>query len=415
LRPSYRVWPKEIEKWLDFKGLTHTILHGPKKEKKLLENVDVYIINIEGLAWLFRHKLFTKIFKGAVLAVDESSKFKSPKAKRFKILKHKLGWFKRRWILTGSPSPKSLDDLWSQIYILDTGLALGMFVSQYHMRWFEQTGFGGYSWAPRDKTAEKEIYKAIAPVTLRMSEKDYLKLPKLHTDIDDPIVVELPPKARKAYDQMEALMFAQIGSGEVVAANAAVAAMKCCQIANGGIYKDHIAGEKILHGSKRKWTLLHDAKTEAVTDLLEELGGKQVIITYDYYHDYARLKKALPGSYMIGSGVSMADTGLIEDGWNAGKVDELLVNAQSVAHGLNLQYGGWGVVWHSITWSYEDYDQLFRRLYRSGRKMPVFIKHIVAANTLDEVKIQVLKMRARKQGELFAALKAYGKKKGYYS
>jgi hypothetical protein len=414
LRPAYRVWPKEQEKWEDFKDLRVQVLHGPKKNKLLEVEADVYVVNLEGLPWLIAHPLFKKIFKGAVLCVDESSKFKSYKSKRFKLLRKVLSVFKRRWILTGSPSPKSLDDLWSQIFILDMGAALGPFVSQYHMRWFQQVGFGGYSWAPRDHEAEDEIYEAIAPLVLRMSEKDYLKLPKLLSDIEDPIIIDLPPAARKIYDQMESLMFAQIGRGEVNAANAAVATMKCSQIANGGIYKDNIPGEKAVQGPKRPWTLMHDAKTEAAADLIDEIGGKPAIITYDYHHDLSRLQKVFPKGRIIGSGVSMKETGVIEDAWNAGKVDQLLVNAQSVAHGLNLQSGGWGVIWHSITWSWEDYDQLFRRLYRSGRKMPVFVKHIVARDTVDEVKLEVLKARSRKQGQLFDALKAYGKRKGLY-
>lgn len=415
LRPCWLVWPKEQKKWLDFAGLKVEVLHGPDKENAIARKADVYVVNPDGFKWLVKHPLFKKKAKGQLLAVDESSKFRNSQSLRFKLLKEVLQLFKRRMILTGSPAPKSLEDLFGQIYILDMGRALGQFITHYRMKYFTATGYGGYSYVPTDKKAEQAIYKAISPLCLRLSEKEYLNLPPMIGRIDgkEPVIieVELPEKARRAYDSMEALMFAEMDKGRVSAANAAVAMMKCEQIANGGLYKDEDP-EKRTRG-ERPWSWIHNEKLEAAKDYVEELGGHPCLISYQFHHDLARLMDeehgfgAMP---YIGTGVSMKETIQIEEHWNLGDIPAMPVNPQSIAHGLNLQ-GGRAVLWHSIIWNYEEYDQLIRRIYRQGQKYPCLTAHIVARDTVDEVKLEVLRGKGMRQQKLFDALRSYQKQK----
>jgi SNF2 family DNA or RNA helicase len=72
-------------------------------------NADIYLINLENVVWLFdaHPKLvFTN------LIIDESSRFKDSSTKRFKALKKHLKGFSRRIILTGTPTPQGIVDLW---------------------------------------------------------------------------------------------------------------------------------------------------------------------------------------------------------------------------------------------------------------------------------------------------------------
>lgn len=413
LRPAHLVWPKERDKWIDFNHLSVAVLHGSKKDQLLAEKHDVYVINPEGLPWLFEHKLFLKRFKGQMLAVDESTKFKTASSKmRFKLLKPYLKVFKRRIILTGSLVAGGLLDLWAQHFILDMGTALGEYISHYRRRWFVPTGFGGYTWVIRDERAKEEIYEAVAPTILRLSADDYQKLPKLLKPI---IEVELPKAAKQIYDAMDALMVAQIRKREVTAKNAGVASQKCRQIANGGLYVDEwdpADGKKpkgeIRTSGGRLWVPIHDAKTDAVGDLLEQLQGAPALITYDFHHDRDRLLKALGDGPVLGSGVSMKETKAIEALWNAGKLEWVLVHQTSVAHGLNLQESGQHLLLHSLLWSFEDYDQLIRRLRRKGQKARrIFAHHFVAKGTVDEAIVAVLKRDEANQNDMYEALKAY--------
>lgn len=408
LRPCYLVWPAEAQKWSDFNSTRVEVLHGPDKNKALKRDADVYVINPEGLPWLFQqqNKWFYDKLDG--LVIDESSKFKHTNTQRFKNLKPMLPKFKRRIILTGTPVPNGLLDLFGQIYILDGGAALGRFISHYRTEYFAPTGFGGYTWV-LNKGAEEKILEKISPLVLRMSEVDYLKLPPL---IKDTVFVDLPEETRELYDRLERDFVLQLRSGDVTAINAAAATMKLRQIANGGVYTDNLDEDKPRVSGPRTWDDLHDMKTGAVLELLEELGGKPTLIAYEFKHDLARLQKALKKVYKrdipyIGGGVNMRDTKTIEAAWNAGQIPMLLVQPQSVSHGLNLQKGGRAVIFHSLTYNYEDYDQLIRRIWRQGQKARVFIYHIVARDTVDEAIVRAVDGKAKTQRRVFDVLREY--------
>ena len=62
----------------------------------------------------------------------------------------------------------------------------------------------------------------------------------------------------------------------------------------------------------------------------------------------------------------------------------LLAHPASAGHGLNLQFGGNVIVWFSLTWSLEFYQQANKRLHRSGQNKSVIIHHLIAKNTIDE-------------------------------
>src|ERR1039458_1274461 len=201
LRVCQLVWPEEIEKWDDFQGLTYRMLHGPpkKREAMLEESPDIFAINPEGLAWLLRDKKwFHQKIKPDILIVDESTTFKHSNTKRFKLLKPFLPYFKRRYILTGTPSPNGLLDLFGQVYILDLGAALSPYITHYRATYFNCADRFGWNWR-LNAGAEKLIQKQIAHLMYRPDVKTF----KEPVAQDNVIRVELPPKARRIYDELE--------------------------------------------------------------------------------------------------------------------------------------------------------------------------------------------------------------------
>lgn len=388
LRAMTSVWPKEVARWSNFNHLRISILHGSRKEKALREPADLYLINPEGLAWL-EHQRWSY---PDMLVVDESTRFKHARTERFKTLRRMLPKFKRRVILTGTPAPNGLLDLFGQIYILDFGRALGRFITHYRQTYFFPTGYGGYKWVPFDDS-EKRIYKRIAPLVLRLDEKDYLTLPKL---IKTSIEVELPPKARRTYERLKKEFLIQLDEGLVEAYNAASLTTKLRQVANGWVYAEGV-------GSKRRVAQVHRAKIDALAELIEELQGQPLLVAYEFQHERDAIAKELKLPW-IGGGVS-AKRGLeLEDRWNAGELPALLVHPQSVP-GLNLQFGGRYLTWFGITWDLEAYEQLVRRLWRSGQTKPVHVYHLVAFDTIDEVIMTFLRRKRRTQKALLDALR----------
>lgn len=418
LRVCHSVWPKEVEKWKDFNHLRVVVLHGPDKQYLLEQDADIYVINPEGLDWLLQvEKSKTASGKSKVgvdlrrwkklgfdtLVIDELSKFKHVNTNRFKALKQVLNTFARRWGLTGSPAANGLMDLFGQCYVLDQGRTLGPYITHYRMKYFDAS-YDGFSWTIKDG-AEKEIYKRLKPLALRMAAEDYLDMPQL---IENRIYVELPDKVRGIYDQLQEDLLTKIEDKVVVASTAAVASIKCRQVANGGIYLDPDVQALVkLPTSKKEWVNLHHAKTDALVDLIEELQGSPLLVAYDFAHDLDRIQEKLGKDVpYIGGGVSAKRAAELEVLWNQGKLPVLLGHPQSIAHGLNLQETGNHVCWYAQTWNYELWDQFIRRVLRQGNKAKkVFVHQIITKETIDEVIITTLKQKKKGQSALFDALK----------
>ena len=398
LRPAQAVWPAEAAKWDQFADLNVVVLHGPHKLERLKDkSVDVHVINPEGMPWLLKASARAKPtddWPWEMLVVDESTLYKHTRTQRFKTIKPYLNMFRRRYILTGTPAPNGLLDLFGQVYLLDGGSALGTYVTHYRLAFFDNPDKLGWVWVPRAGAAE-QIYKKLEPLCMRMSAADYLTLPEL---IFNDIVVDLPPAARRTYDQMENALIAQVAGGTVVAANAAAASGKCRQVAGGGIYTG--AGD-------RAWLEIHDAKLDAVEEVVESLQGKPVIVVYEFDHERERLQRRFKGAPAIAGGMSEHAFKQAENAWNRGEVPVLLVQPAAAARGLNLQKGGSRMVFHSTPWNLEHYQQIIARIHRQGQRERCFVHHIVARNTVDELVVKVLGKKDRTQRALLDALKTY--------
>ena len=430
LRVCYSVWPNEVQKWKDFKDIKVEVLHGPDKEKALARDADIYVINPEGLPWLLQAVIEKKTGRSGrtshkivfdrkrwealgfdLLILDELTKFKNLNSIRSKLLLEVHKTFSRRWGLTGSPTANGLMGLFGQAYVLDEGRSLGRYITHFRSKYFMTVDKEGFIWVPQPG-AEDQIYQQIAPLALRMAANDYLDMP---AKIDNEIYIDLPDKARMAYDQLESNLLAAFDGKLITAKNAAVSSGKCRQIANGGIYLEpdlKFTGFK-LPKTKREWVNLHTEKVDALVDLIEELQGSPLLVAYDFEHDLDRIREKLGQDVpYIGGGVTAKRSKELEIMWNAGKLPVLLGHPQSIGHGMNLQEVGHHVVWHSLTYDYELYDQFIRRVLRQGNKSKrVFVHHIIARDTIDEVMLAALRSKQKNQQAFFDALKQLANKR----
>lgn len=431
LRVCHLVWPKEKDKWVDFKDLRMVVLHGKDKDQLLQEDADIYVINPEGLDWLLATEK-TKTTRGKTrvqvdvrrfkkfgfdtLVIDELSKFKHTNTNRYKALKEVLGTFGRRWGLTGSPAANGLLDLFGQCFVLDQGRSLGPYITHYRSKYFETVDKQGFVWRPRPGM-EDEIYRRVAPLALRMAAEDYLELPQL---VENVVRLDLPPDVQAMYDELEEELIVGLGENTILAKNAAVASGKCRQIANGGIYltPDLVVTGFKLPKVKREWANLHTVKTDALGDLVDELQGSPLLVAYEYEHDLDRLRQKFgPDLPYLGGGVNTARAKELERLWNAGELPILAAQPQAIAHGLNLQEVGHHVAWHSLTWDYELYDQFVRRVLRQGNQHSrVFVHLFVMRKTVDEAMLIATRRKEKGQQTFFKALTdlAKARKKGVY-
>lgn len=411
LRPARSVWPKEQTKWTNFAGLSVCVLHGKDKEELVRQRFDVYVINHEGLDWFINSGHMARLLATKwvdTLVLDELSKFKHTNTKRFKLLKKWLARFARRWGLTGSPASNGLMGLFGQAYVLDLGKAFGPYVTQFRFSFFN--AINEYMWVPKEG-AEQHIFERLRSLALRMDAEDYLTMPTLLSHI---VKIDLPPDVRGTYDAMEDELYAAIEGKLITAANAAVASGKCRQIASGAIYPSSLEGDEVaaLLGRKKRikgdYIVIHEEKLDALEDLLEELQGQQTLVAYEFQHDLERILDRIGrDTPYIGGGVSGKRGDELELLWNKGTIPILLVQPQSVGHGLNLQESNaHHIIWFTTTWDYELWDQLVRRLRRQGNTQQyLHCYHIVVRDSVDEVVMHSLSRKGKGQRSLFDALK----------
>lgn len=386
LRVARSTWPEELEKWSHLRGLTYSVVLGTPKERlaALRKQVDVYIINRENVTWLVEKSGVP--FDFDMVVIDELSSFKSHQSKRFKSLKAVRPFVKRIVGLTGTPSSNGLMDLWAQFRLLDNGKRLGRFISHYRDLYFtpdKRNGMVIYSYKPRPE-AEEKIYQRIDDITVSMKAKDYLDMPDLLTH---EVKVKLSDKERKLYDQLKQEMVVEVKDKAIDAINAASLSNKLLQMASGAVYDED--GQAIM---------IHERKLDVLEDLIESANGKPLLIAYWFKHDLKRIRERFD--------VRELKTSQDFKDWNDQKIPVALIHPASAGHGLNLQAGGSTLVWFSLTWSLELYQQTNARLYRQGQKETVQIYHLVTEGTLDEDVLKALERKDKSQDSLLEAVKA---------
>lgn len=386
LRVARDTWPAEIGKWDHLKGLTYSVAVGTERERKaaLMQNTHIHIINRENVDWLVNDSGLP--FNYDMVVIDELSSFKSGQAKRFRSLLKVRPRVHRIVGLTGTPSSNGLMDLWAEFRVLDMGQRLGRYISNYRNAYFvpdKRNAQVIFSYKPVPG-AEDMIYSRISDITISMKSADYLHLPEC---VMNTVPVMLSTGERKVYDRFRTDMVAEIRGEEIDAANAAALAGKLLQMAGGAVY-----------GGDERVLPIHERKLDALEDLIEGANGKPVLVAYWFRHEAERIRKRFDVRE-IRTSEDIAD-------WNAAKIPVALIHPASAGHGLNLQAGGSTLVWYSLTWSLELYQQTNARLYRQGQKDTVVIHHIVAKDTIDENVMAALERKDKTQSALIDAVKA---------
>lgn len=388
-------WQDEMQKWDCFKNLTVSTVLGTQKEREaaLKVDADIYITNRDNVKWLFENqKIMPEI---DLLVIDESSSFKNSRTQRFRALRKMRMQFKKIILLTGTPSPNSLMDLWAQIYLLDGGKRLGRTLTEYRNNYFlpdKRNAHVIFSYKVRSKAAEQEIYDKISDICISLKAEDFNIMPDVLPPVEVPIV--LPKKVQKKYKEMALEYVSEFKDKEITATSAAAVANKLLQIANGAIYDEN-----------KKTVEIHQEKIKALEEIVE--NNESVLVFYNFIHDKDRIMKAIPDAVELKSAQNI-------NMWNRGKIKILLAHPASAGYGLNLQAGGHVIVWFGLTWSLEQYLQANARLARQGQTEPVVIHHLIAKGTIDERVIKAIERKEKGQNAMLDAVKCLIKKGRMY-
>jgi hypothetical protein len=400
------VWAREAAKWSHTRHLKFSMVLGSKDQRlrALHQDADVYLINYENLRWLMQTLKQYWIDKGKPLPAngivwDEISKMKNSGTKRVGAVRHMLKHFKWLTGLTATPASNGYKDLHGQYLVVDKGERLGTAKTAFEKAYFMKQG---YKLIPHDDMKEA-IHAKIGDITLEMSAADYNPLPDM---VVNDIEVELPHTARVQYDQLEKDYFTQLDSGEGIEVfNAASLTNKLLQLSNGSVYP--VPGLPMYQP-------VHAAKLEALEDLIEELSGQQLLLSYAYRSDADRILthfgKVLKDSPPINLTDCKSDKALKHamTRWETGDCPLMIGHPASMGHGIDgLQGGGYNLCWFGLNWSLDLYEQFNGRLRRQGQGVPVKCHRIIAPDTMDMAQVEALNLKAGDQAALRKAVATY--------
>jgi SNF2 family DNA or RNA helicase len=361
-RVAESVWATEAAKWSP--ELTVAVAVGtPKQRQKAFESgAQVVVTNYDNIQSLPHLDFDCIIF-------DELTRLKNPSGARFKALAKLIDHIKIRWGLTGSFTSNGLEDVFGQCKIIDQtllGRAKGAFMQQYFILLNPEFG----QWTPRVGSLG-QVMDRIKPATYVLEPGEYRdKLPPVHTvHVNCQMPMDHYNKLKKEFVL-----------DNIVALNAGVVTGKLQQMASGFIYDTHqtpdlvVAGKFITHQTPI-WFSKH--KFEALDDLLSENQHANTILVYQYQEELAELHRRYSNL------VTLDDDDAIGR-WNAGQIELLAVHPKSAGHGLNLQHGGCKMVFVSLPWSLELFEQTVGRLHRSGQRHDVWVYIMSTQKTIDE-------------------------------
>ena len=368
-------WRQEAALWPSTAHLRVVTLRGDKsvRQAQARTPADVYCIGRDALAVPGAHRgcvasadliALAGDAGRAMLVVDEASSIKNSQSARFRA----LAWF--RWgrvlELTGTPAPQGIGDIWSQIYLLDRGAALGKTITAFRTRYMRRKLCGfGFEGVPGAREAALDAVRHLvlrleAPPPCAVSYRDiYAQMAKPELD---------------AYAQFKRDMVAAIQGQEITAVSAGALVAKLAAWASGGQYHSTDDSRTVLRPHYRK-------RAELARVLASESGPHLVFYWFNFTIDDVKAAARMAGKRFA---LFDARHPEIVDAWNAGKIDVLAAHPQSAGMGLNLQRGGHRIVWMTCPWSSELWLQAVARLARRGQEHTVEVTRIIAPGTIDE-------------------------------
>lgn len=422
LRVANVVWESEIAEWDQFKHLKLAKIIGSEKNRKaaLSSKADIYVINFENLSWLHVATKDNWFFNTVI--VDESTRIKNHRvslrntrtggkalyvsgAKNASSLVRHCKDTKRWYNLTGTPTPNGIQDMWGQQFPIDMGMALGMSYNVFCQRWFHPA-FGSnpmYQKLELNAGGFEDITDRVSKNSVVIDAYNYFDITK---PIEIDVKIKLPGAADKVYKEMYNESLVELreflskhkNDTSVTAVNAGSKMMKCRQIASGHLRDDD-----------GNWHSLHDEKLNALAEIRESVNAP-LLVAYYFKEDLKAILERFPDAVELPTGAKQME---IQKQWNEGKIPMLCVSPQSAGHGLSLQHGGNNLVFYTLDWNAEYYDQVIERIgptrqAQSGYERMVYIHRIIAKDTWEEVVADRLK---RKISISQAIKEAIGEKK----
>lgn len=371
-------WVQEFAKW-DSDAKINLCVGTPVKRKYLLQtDADVYIISRDNVDWLW--KTFNKTLHYDVVVLDEASSFKNSSSKRWKGIRYYCNDADRVILSTATPASNGYTDLWALIELICPG-RLGK-LYEYKQKYFTGPVINGYQIFNKARHGAVEaINERIKDLVFSLKSCDYLNLPER---LDNIIKINMDSKLEKRYKMMRKSYILEEGNTVIDASNAAVMTGKLCQIADGFVYdKSH----DVIEFSRHK------------LDYLEEIfntSSENILVFAMFQRDIDEIVKL--GAVKLDSDKKIKD-------FQEGKIQFAVSHPASIGYGINLQSNCHTLIWYSLPWSQEEYNQGCGRVHRQGQTHTVTINYLVTEGSIEEEIYKALVSKTLTQEKLINACK----------
>lgn len=393
LRVANLTWPSEVKGWEKFRWMRIANLRTQSGQRDFLNGkAHIYTINWEGIASLValverRGKLGLPY---DVVIFDELTKAKNHSAKRVNLYRRKVPRVARQWGLTGTPMPNSWKDLFAQVRLIDDGERLGRNFKEFSDEYLVQVGKPEHKVFEDAEGAAECLEKKIADITLTLKSSEWLDIPDtVYEDIE----IEFPPELQKRYQRLEQQLVIELRQDKNLnVANAAALVTKLLQFTSGHMYDE----EKEVHP-------IHNLKFDALAKLAKQ-EKNPLFVACIFKHEQTRIRSQFPDAKFFGDAKTIAAQEEMLREWNAGKIKMLVSHPASVGHGLNFQHGSNLIVWFTLTYNREWYDQMIARLARRGQKEVTKVYRLMIPGTVDDAVAEALANKAENEARLISAL-----------
>lgn len=386
-------WADDLKKFQP--NLTFGISIAGKREDAFNTGCDVVIINHDGVKWINDQlKKSPKFLDGFdTLCIDEFTAFKNKDSARSKACLALAKYFKRRWILSGTPNSNTILDVWHPTLICDDGARLGtrFYTFRQNVCTSRHNGFG-MEW--KDKPEATDIVAAqLQDISIRYALEECITMPER---VITTRRIKLDNKVRTIYKQLveDAVIYAnQQVALNVVHASAKI--KKILQLCTGAVY-DSEGNVLNIHGDRYQY----------IMDLVAE--RKHSLVAFNWTHErdaMIKLAESMGISYgVIDGSVSANARAEVVNAMQRGELQAVFAHPQSAGHGLTLTRAT-TTIWSSPTYNAEHYKQFNGRTYRAGQRQRTEIIHIAAEDTLEEVVYDKLQTKMERMEDLLGTLK----------
>jgi len=369
------VWQEDAAKWAHTQHLKVAKAIGTPLERTVAieSDADIVVMNYENVPWFFDNYAKHN-FDGIVF--DEIQKV-TPTSTLFKRLRRRLDPFKWRVGGTGTPVSENFLNLFSMMHILDDGACLGSVNKDFKERYFIAIDYHRREWKMLPG-ADKKIMERIKHFICELPDYRH-ELPPLELTM---VGIQPTKSLQDNYDTFKRRAVLKTNGDPIAAINNGVLTQKLHQFNQGFMYDDDS---------------LVDLHVRKLNTLIDVIPLEPTVIVYWFDEDLQRLQRLL-GELAVTFDSHKAEK-IVKD-WNEGKIKYLLIHPRSAGHGLNLERGGYNMVWYSLYWSRDLWEQTIGRLWRRGQIKNVHVYVLVMLGMMDEVIFAALQNKG-KFDELF--------------